>query len=122
MDILSRLMAFVGTSDAARARAFYRDTLGLRLVSEDPFALVFDVNGTMLRVTSVPEMVPAKYTVLGWQVTDIEAAVRKLQQSGVAFERYNFPQDELGIWQAPSGAKVAWFKDPDGNVLSLSQL
>jgi hypothetical protein len=89
--------------------------------SGNPFALVFDVNGTMLRVTGVPEMVPAKYSVLGWQVTDIEAAVRDLQQSGVAFERYDFPQDEPGIWQAPSGAKVAWFKDPDGNVLSLSQ-
>ena len=121
MDSSFKLVAFVGTRDAGRARDFYRDLLGLKLVSEDGFALVFDVNGTMLRVTMVPELVPAKFTVLGWQVPDIEAGVRRLQQAGVTFERYDFPQDDLGIWTSPSGARVAWFKDPDGNVLSLSQ-
>jgi catechol 2,3-dioxygenase-like lactoylglutathione lyase family enzyme len=122
MDASSKIMAFVGTRDAGRARAFYRDTLGLSLVSEDSFALAFDVNGIMLRVTNVAEVIPAPYTVLGWQVADIVASVSGLQQAGVIFERYNLPQDELGIWQAPGGAKVAWFKDPDGNVLSLAQL
>jgi catechol 2,3-dioxygenase-like lactoylglutathione lyase family enzyme len=121
MEDSATIIAFVGTRDAERAKQFYRGTLGLRMVSEDPFAVVFDVNGTMLRVTTVPEMTPARYTVLGWQVKDIAAAVRELQNAGVKFERYDFPQDELGIWAAPSGAKVAWFKDPDGNVLSLSQ-
>ncbi len=121
MDSSARIVAFVGTRDAERAKRFYQGTLGLNLISEDPFAVVFDVHGTMLRVTTVPELNPAKFTVLGWQVADIAAAVRDLQQAGVKFERYDFPQDELGIWSAPSGARVAWFKDPDGNVLSLSQ-
>lgn len=121
MDSSSKIMAFVGTRDPERARAFYRDTLGLHLVSEDSFALAFDVNGTMLRVSIVPDLTPAKYTVLGWQVPDIVAVVQELQKAGVAFERYPFPQDDLGIWTAPGGARVAWFKDPDGNVLSVSQ-
>ena len=102
---------------------FYRDTLGLRLVSEElPFALVFDANGTMLRVSVVRELSPAQYTVLGWQVPDIFAMAKDLQQAGVQCERFQgMPQDELGIWKSPSGARVAWFKDPDGNTLSLTQ-
>lgn len=117
-----KLVAFVATRDAALAKAFYRDTLGLRLVSEDPFALVFDAGGTMLRVTTVAELAPPKYTVLGWQVPDIERSVQDLQKTGVRFERYpGMPQNELGIWTAPGGAKVAWFRDPDGNTLSLTQ-
>jgi catechol 2,3-dioxygenase-like lactoylglutathione lyase family enzyme len=121
MDASARIIAFVGTRNAERAKEFYRGMLGLNLVSEDPFALVFDVGGTMLRVTPVRDLSPAGFTVLGWEVKDITAAVQGLQKAGVMFERYNFPQDELGIWTAPGGAKVAWFKDPDGNVLSLSQ-
>jgi catechol 2,3-dioxygenase-like lactoylglutathione lyase family enzyme len=121
MDASARIIAFVGTRNAERAKEFYRGMLGLNLVSEDPFALVFDVGGTMLRVTPVRDLSPAGFTVLGWEVKDITAAVHCLQKAGVMFERYNFPQDELGIWTAPGGAKVAWFKDPDGNVLSLSQ-
>jgi catechol 2,3-dioxygenase-like lactoylglutathione lyase family enzyme len=118
----AKVMAFVGTRQADHARAFYRDTLGLKLVSEDNFALVFDVNGTMLRVTLVPHLTPAPFTVLGWQVTDIAATVRNLQEAGVALERFRgMAQDELGIWTAPGGARVAWFKDPDGNILSLTQ-
>ncbi len=117
------LVGFVAVTDMARAKAFYAGTLGLRLVSEEPpFALVFDAGGTMLRITPVKEIVPAGYTVLGWQVTDIAAAARTLLTAGVEFQRYPFlEQDELGIWSAPGGAKVAWFQDPDGNTLSISQ-
>jgi catechol 2,3-dioxygenase-like lactoylglutathione lyase family enzyme len=121
MDSSAKIVAFVGTRNPQGAKDFYRDTLGLNLVSEDPFALVFDVNGTMLRVTPVPQLTPAKFTVLGWAVGNIEATVKQLQEAGVVFERYDFPQDDLGIWTAPGGARVAWFKDPDGNILSVSQ-
>jgi catechol 2,3-dioxygenase-like lactoylglutathione lyase family enzyme len=118
------LIAFIATRDAERAKKFYRDTLGLALVSDEtPFALVFDAHGTMLRVTPVKELARAEYSVLGWQVPDIDAAVKALQKAGVQFERYEgVPQDELGVWTAPGGAaKVAWFKDPDGNTLGISQ-
>lgn len=115
-------MAFVSTLDPARAKAFYVGKLGLRLVSEDRFALVFDANGTTLRVSTVRELAPAKYTVLGWEVPDIAAAATALEAAGVNLERYGLPdQDECGIWTAPGGARVAWFKDPDGNTLSISQ-
>ena len=117
------IIAFVASSDPAAARAFYRDQLGLRLVSEElPFALVFDAHGTMLRVTIIKEVTPASYTVLGWRVSDIALAAKALQQAGVKFERYvGMEQDERGIWTAPGGTRVAWFKDPDGNTLSLSE-
>ena len=116
-------IAFVPTRDPDRARAFYRDLLGLHLTSEQlPFALVFDAHGIMLRVTVVRELAPAPYTTLGWQVPKIEDAVESLTEKGIQFERYpNMSQDELGIWTAPGGSKVAWFRDPDGNTLSLSQ-
>ena len=117
-----KLMAFVATRDPARARSFYRDTLGLRLLSEDRFALVFDANGTMLRVTTVHELALAKYTVLGWEVSDLVAAAKDLENAGIKLEQYGFKeQDERGIWTAPDGTRVAWFKDPDGNILSLTQ-
>ena len=117
------LIAFVATRDAASARKFYSDTLGLRLVADElPFALVFDAHGTMLRVTMVQELITAPYTVLGWQVPDIVGAAQSLQKSGVHFERYpGMQQDKCGIWTSPGGARVAWFKDPDGNTLSISQ-
>lgn len=120
----SRLTAFVGVRDPDRAKKFYRDTLGLTLVSEElPFALVFDAAGTMLRVTIVSQVVAAPYTVMGWRVADIADTVRSLQRSDVVFER--FPglndQHELGIWTAPGGTQIAWFRDPDGNLLSLAQ-
>jgi catechol 2,3-dioxygenase-like lactoylglutathione lyase family enzyme len=107
----------------ARAKKFYRDTLGLRLVMEEPpFALVFDANGIMLRLGMAKEIAPAHGTVLGWQVPEIRATVQELTKVGVKFERYEgMDQDELGIWTSPNGAKVAWFKDPDGNTLSLSE-
>ncbi|HXJ91549.1 MAG TPA: VOC family protein [Terriglobia bacterium] len=118
----AKLMTFVPTRDAPSAKAFYAAVLGLRLVSEDPFALVFDANGIMLRVTNVPEFKPQAFTVLGWPVSNIESAVADLGPRGVNFEKYGFQgQDERGIWTAPGGAKIAWFKDPDGNVLSVTQ-
>ena len=119
----SSIIAFVATLNADRARAFYRDTLGLPLVSEDPFALVFEVHGTMLRVSIVPELHAANYTVLGWKVDDIRGTIMELAAKGICFERYAFlQQDEHSVWTAPSGAQVAWFRDPEGNVLSLTQL
>jgi catechol 2,3-dioxygenase-like lactoylglutathione lyase family enzyme len=116
------LVAFVATRDPSRAKKFYRDTLGLPLVSEDEFALVFDATETMLRVTRVQEVAAAKYTVLGWRVRDIVQTAKDLQKVHVTLERYpGMQQDEHGIWNAPSGARVAWFKDPDGNTLSITQ-
>ena len=118
-----KIMSFVGVSDADKVRAFYRDTLGLSLISEDGFALAFDVNGVMLRVTLVNEVRPQPYTVLGWQVRDATATARSLAKAGVPLERYaHVPQDDDGIWTAPGGAKIAWFKDPDGNILSIAQM
>ena len=117
-----KLVAFVATAAPAKAKKFYRDTLGLRLVDENPFALVFDAHGTMLRVTQVQKVVVAGYTVLGWQVPDIVDMVTCLKKAGVRFQRYDgMGQDKLGIWRSPSGAKVAWFKDPDGNTLSVTE-
>ena len=119
----NEMIAFVATRDPARSKEFYEQTPGLRLVSEElPFALVFDLRGTMLRTTVVEKLTPARYTVLGWQVPNIVAGAQALQRAGVVFQRYpGMEQDESGIWTSPSGAKVAWFKDPDGNTLSISQ-
>jgi len=117
------LVAFVTIVDVDKARGFYRDTLGLTLVSEDlPFALVFDANGIMLRVSISKNRVNTPGTVLGWDVPDIRATMSELASSGVRFERYAFlEQDEAGVWISPTGAKVAWFKDPDENLLSLTE-
>jgi catechol 2,3-dioxygenase-like lactoylglutathione lyase family enzyme len=117
------IIGFVTIVDVARAKSFYGDTLGLRLVSEEPpFALVFDANGIMLRLGMGKEVPPASGTVLGWQVADITNVVQDLMASGVGFERYDFlQQDDSGIWTSPTGARVAWFKDPDGNLLSVSE-
>jgi catechol 2,3-dioxygenase-like lactoylglutathione lyase family enzyme len=119
----SKLIAFAATQNMAAAKAFYAGVLGLPLMSEDSFALVFDAFGTMLRVVAVQTPAIAPYTVLGWEVADITAAVQELLKSGVIFESYpGMGLDELGIWTAPGGgARVAWFKDPDGNVLSVSR-
>jgi catechol 2,3-dioxygenase-like lactoylglutathione lyase family enzyme len=126
MEALSRcdIVAFAPTCDQPRAIEFYRDKLGLRLISQDGFAAVFDAHGITLRVASVPKpLAPQPFTILGWKATDIAATVRALESRGVGFERYpNVEQDGLGIWTAPGGAKVAWFKDPDGNILSITQL
>jgi catechol 2,3-dioxygenase-like lactoylglutathione lyase family enzyme len=117
-----KLVGFVATTNAERARKFYEGVLGLEVTSDDPFALVLDSNGTMIRVTKVKDAVIAPYTVLGWNVADVQREVRALKERGVTFETYGFlEQDADAIWTAPGGAKIAWFKDPDGNVLSLSQ-
>jgi catechol 2,3-dioxygenase-like lactoylglutathione lyase family enzyme len=116
-------VAFVTVVDVERARAFYRDTLGIPLVGEQlPFALVFNANGVMLRLAIAGRHSPSPGTVFGWRVPNAASAARALIRAGVHFERYeSMQQDELGIWTSPSGAKVAWFKDPDGNVLSISE-
>jgi catechol 2,3-dioxygenase-like lactoylglutathione lyase family enzyme len=117
------LVAFIPTKDAIRARAFYEGTLGLRFLSDDNFAIVMEANGTMIRIARVGDFTPFPFTILGWQVDDIDAAVSALAAKGVVFSRYSFlDQSENGVWTAPGGAaKVAWFLDPDGNTLSLSQ-
>lgn len=117
----SNIVAFIPTTDYDKARAFFESILGLRFVSHDGFALVLDANGIKIRVVKV-EFTPHPWTILGWEVTDITDAVAKLSDRGVKFERYGFPgQDASGVWTAPSGDRVAWFKDPDGNTLSISQ-
>jgi catechol 2,3-dioxygenase-like lactoylglutathione lyase family enzyme len=117
------LIAFLATRDGARARAFYERTLGLAVLSDDDFALALDANGTTLRVQKVGAFAPHAFTALGWQVSDLGAKVAELRARGVVSERFaGMDQDQYGIWRAPSGALVAWFKDPDGNTLSLTQL
>jgi catechol 2,3-dioxygenase-like lactoylglutathione lyase family enzyme len=117
------LIAFVATADPARSKAFYEQILGLRLIADEEHAVVFDANGTMLRIQKVPEIVPPPHTTLGWRVRDIARTVTLLRAKQVEPERYPYmQQDALGIWTAPSGAKVVWFKDPDGNLLSLTEL
>jgi catechol 2,3-dioxygenase-like lactoylglutathione lyase family enzyme len=119
----SDLVAFVATTEIERARAFYAEVLGLSMVEEGPFACVFDAHGTQLRVTPVEDLRVAPYTVLGWAVRDIQETVRVLGAAGVGFERFpGMDQDDAGVWLSPSGARVAWFSDPDGNVLSVSQM
>ena len=116
------LIAFVATADFTRARRFYVDLLGLKIISESPFALELDSAGTMLRVTKVAEVRPAPYTVLGWRVSDIGQIVTELQSRAIVIERYpEMVQDEFGVWTSPDGTRVAWFKDPDGNLLSLTE-
>ena len=118
------LIGFVASSDMQRSRAFYEETLGLELVEQNDFASVFSAHGTMLRVAAVPEVVTAGYTVLGWDVPDIRASVRALKAGGVSFRRFDetgMKQDEDDVWTTPNGDLVAWFTDPDGHVLSLTQ-
>jgi catechol 2,3-dioxygenase-like lactoylglutathione lyase family enzyme len=118
----AELVAFVATTDLERSDGFYRGVLGLHHVETTPFANVYDVGGTTLRVTLVESRVAAPYTVLGWQVADIAATVATLAAGGIAIKRFDaMGQDEAGIWTAPGGARIAWFNDPDGNVLSVGQ-
>ena len=123
MPVLTKMIGFLNTNDAVKATAFYRDVLGFRLISGDNFAVVFDANGTMIRVGKAQNHTPAQNTVIGWEVADIRAAIGDLSARGVHFEHWNLPfmkQDEYGVWTPPNGDQVAWFKDPDGNVLSIS--
>lgn len=117
-----RLVAFGATTNADRAAQFYGDVLGLSRRSEDAFALVFEANGVELRLQKLETLVPQGFTVLGWQVRDMDAVLDALARRGVRVERYSgLAQDARGVWSAPSGARVAWFKDPDGNLLSVAQ-
>ena len=119
---LSKFVGFAITTKPEEAKSFYTGKLGFTFVRDDGFALVFDAHGTMLRVSKMREFIPAQYTVLGWEVEDIVRAASVLKERGVTFERYpGMPQDENAICTFPGGNRVAWFKDPDGNVLSLSQ-
>ncbi|MEO5807470.1 VOC family protein [Devosia sp.] len=120
MPTLNKVIAFAPTTDAGRAPDFYQRILGLTLVEQNGFALVFDVGGVMLRVTIVGELTPRPFTVLGWVVGDIEASIDALVDRGVVFLDYGMGQDRRKIWTAPSGGRIAWFQDPDGNVLSLT--
>jgi len=116
------MVGFVLTKDCAKARAFFEGKLGFQFVSQDQFALAMKAGGNMMRISKVPDFAPLQSTVLGWEVQNIEAVVKWLAGRGVAFEKYPFVQDrELGIWTTPNGDKVAWFKDPDDNVLSVSE-
>ena len=113
--------AFVRITDPKRARRFYEEVLGLKLVSDNPFMLIFRGNNALIMAQKTQKFSPLQGTVLGWEVKDIRKAVSSLAKSGVVFERFNgMDQDDLGIWAGPDG-KVAWFKDPDGNILSVSE-
>lgn len=116
------LVAFAATTRPDDARAFYAETLGLEMIEDSPFALVFNANGTTLRIQKVQELVPAGHTAVGWDVADMVATIRALAARGVTCEQFQpLPQDEHGVWTAPDGTKVAWFRDPDGNLLSLAE-
>jgi catechol 2,3-dioxygenase-like lactoylglutathione lyase family enzyme len=118
----STLIGFIPTSDSNRARQFYVDVLKLEFVKDDGFALVLRSHGNMVRIIKMEQHAPVPFTILGWEVADIDTVVEELTAAGVSFTRYSFlEQDKTGIWTAPNGDKVAWFQDPDGNVLSLSQ-
>jgi len=115
-------VAVICTRDRARAAVFYRDTLGLKLKSEDDYAVVFDVDGVDLRVSTVPDFTPHEHTVFGFRVPEVSIIVEALREHGVMFNTYKgFNQDDLGIWSLPNSTlRVAWFNDPDGNVLSVT--
>lgn len=116
-------VSFVHTTDVVQARQFYVDVLGLALIEESPFALVVRSGGSTIRVTPVDAHTPSPATVLGWTVPDARAVLTELTNRGVVPIRYDaLDQDEYGLWQAPGGAQVAWFADPDGNTLSITQL
>ena len=124
MAALTKMIGFVVTTNPEKAKAFYGGVLGFREISDDDFAIVFDANGTVIRVSKAQTFTPAQGTVLGWEVDDIYAAIRELAPRGVRFEQFNLPfmkQDEFGVWTPPNGNRVAWFKDPEGNTLSISQ-
>ncbi|MEP6749090.1 MAG: VOC family protein [Bacteroidota bacterium] len=117
------LKAFVPTVMPAKAKLFYRDVLEFTFLHEDNYALEFDTNGILLRVSIVPELKPHPFTVLGWNVADISSTIQSLNKKGIDCEKYSFlEQDGNGVWTAPGGTKVAWFKDPDGNILSLTEV
>ncbi len=118
----AKMVGFIPTTDYDKARAFYEGKLGFKFVSLDQFALVMNVGGLTIRISKVPNFKLLQGTVLGWEVENIESAATWLRDRGVPPEKFPFAQDQnLGIWTTPDGSKVAWFKDPDGNILSISQ-
>jgi catechol 2,3-dioxygenase-like lactoylglutathione lyase family enzyme len=118
----NKMIGFVLTKDAQRARKFYGETLGFKFASEDQFALVMETDQNMIRISPVKDFAPAQHTVMGWEVKQIDRIATDLKERGVVFENYpGMKHSDLGIWSSPSGDKVAWFKDPDGNLLSISQ-
>jgi catechol 2,3-dioxygenase-like lactoylglutathione lyase family enzyme len=118
----SRLIGFAATAKPDEARRFYGEALGLDLVEDGPYALVYSAGGTTIRVQKVPRVAAAAYTTLGWAVDDMEATIAELTARGVKFEHFpGVPQSGSGVWRTPDGSSVAWFKDPDGNILSLTQ-
>jgi len=118
----AKMAGFLLTKDYDQAKAFFVGKLGFEFISLDQYALVVNTGANHIRISKVPTFTPLQSTVLGWEVPDIDAAVAWLAERGVATEKYPFVQDkERGIWSTPDGNKVAWFKDPDGNVLSFSQ-
>jgi catechol 2,3-dioxygenase-like lactoylglutathione lyase family enzyme len=124
MPVLTKMIGFLVTAKPEEATTFYRDVLGFRFVKDDGFALVFDGHGTMIRIVKAKSHTPPQGTVLGWEVDDLHAAIRELTPRGVRFEQFGLAfmkQDEYGVWDAPGGDQVAWFKDPDGNTLSISR-
>lgn len=123
MTILGTPVSFLATANSVESRDFYETVLSLQCLSEDPFALVFAMGSTTLRIQKVESVQQVNYTVLGWEVENIQRSVKELAKKGVRFETFSqLPQDDLGIWRSPGGACVAWFKDPDGNTLSLTEL
>ena len=118
----AKLQSIIWTSRVSAAETFYRDLLGLRLRGKSDGALVFDVGGSDLRVSPIPSTTPSTHTVLGFSVMDLDAEMALLGARGVSFERFDeFPHDEHGALTTPDGARVAWFRDPDGNLLSIVQ-
>ncbi|MEM6900774.1 MAG: VOC family protein [Pseudomonadota bacterium] len=116
------LYTFVPVADGDRAKLFYGDVLGLTLLEDTPFAVVFKVPGGTLRLAKTPNFAPQPFSLISWVVDDIEAEMSALSAKGIVFEFFEgLPQDEIGVWTVPHGAKVCWFKDPDGNLLSLTQ-
>ena len=118
----AKIVAFGATCDSARSRAFYEGVLGLTFIKDDDYACVFDAGGVQLRIQKVQSLAPQQHTMLGWSVASIRDVVTTLAGKGVTMERYEFlEQDAHGVWTSPSGAKIAWMKDPDGNLLSLTE-
>lgn len=119
--MLNKVMTFLATNQPDAALKFYRDVLGLAFREDSPYALVFDLDGTMLRIQKTKDYTPPKHTMLGWEVKDVGATLAALEERGVTFMNHGFPgQDERGVWTTPDGTQVAWFQDPDGNILSLT--
>jgi catechol 2,3-dioxygenase-like lactoylglutathione lyase family enzyme len=116
------LIAFLATTQPEKSREFYRDILGLGFEEDSPFALVLRAANATVRVQKVQAFTPLPFTALGWKIEDVRSTAKQLVAKGVKFERFDgMKQDDLGVWVSPSGAMICWFKDPDGNVLSLTQ-